>query len=223
MLMEHTSGIPEYYELGDFTKQLRENPDRTWTPEACIGYVLGIEPHFPAGSGWSYADTNYLLLGMVLEEILHTKAYDEIQQHFIQPHKLSSTEPSVKRTYDNFVHGITTPNNPFGLKEQMVVDDSLVINPQMEWAGGGFISNTADLARWAKIYYEGKGISEELLQEQRKGVAAHGERPSLWVRYADQAFSPWHELWAWRMVSGVSHRDGLFSRKGSCGVRPDCN
>jgi D-alanyl-D-alanine carboxypeptidase len=172
MLMNHTSGIEEYYAFGDFTQRLRNEPDKNWKPEECIAYVLGRQPLFAAGSDWSYADTNYLILGLILEEVSGKKAYDEIQRLFIEPNKLTKTEPSVSRTYPGLVHGITTPNNPFGIAEKMIVNDSLVINPQMEWAGGGFISNTIDLARWAKVYFEGKFIAEQVRMQQQEGVAA---------------------------------------------------
>jgi D-alanyl-D-alanine carboxypeptidase len=172
MLMNHTSGIEEYYELGDFTKRLRDEPNKAWTPGECIAYVLNRKALFPAGKDWSYADTNYLILGMVLEKITGNKAYDDIDQYFLRPFKLGSTTPSVSRRLANMVNGITTPNNPFGIQENMIVNDSLVINPQMEWAGGGFVSNTIDLSRWAKVYYEASFTTEALKKEIRAGVPA---------------------------------------------------
>jgi D-alanyl-D-alanine carboxypeptidase len=172
MLMNHTSGLEEYYDLGDFTKRLREQPDKTWTPEECIAYVLNQKPLFPAGKGWSYADTNYLILGLVIEKVAGRKAYDLITDQFLKLNALTSTEPSVKRKLDHMVNGVTTPDNPFGIKENMIVDGQLVINPQMEWAGGGFVSNTIDLARWIKIYYEASFTTDNLRDEMRKGVPA---------------------------------------------------
>lgn len=172
MLMEHTSGIEEYYELGDFTKRLRDEPDKNWTPEECIAYVLNRKPLFPAGKDWSYADTNYLILGVVIEKITGRKAYDDIQKLFLKPNRLEATEPSVKRKLANMINGVTTPNNPFGIRDNMIVNDALVINPQMEWAGGGFVSNTIDLARWVRIYYDGAFTTDALSKEMKKGVPA---------------------------------------------------
>jgi D-alanyl-D-alanine carboxypeptidase len=172
MLMNHTSGIEEYYELGDFTKRLCDEPNKTWTPEECISYVLNRKALFPAGTDWSYADTNYLILGIAIEKITGRKAYDDISQYFLKPNSLHATEPSVRRKLDNMVNGVTTPDNPFGIKDNMIVNDSLVINPQMEWAGGGFVSNTPDLARWAKIYYQAPFTTPKLGKEMKTGVKA---------------------------------------------------
>lgn len=171
-LMNHTAGIEEYYELGDFMQRLRNEPDKNWTPVECIGYTLGRPPLFAAGTDWSYADTNYLILGLVLEKILKDDAYKVIQKNFIAPNSLKSTEPSVKRKLDNQVVGISGPKSPFGISGPVMVNEQMIINPQMEWAGGGFISNTIDLARWAKIYYHADFLSETVRTEMRNGVAA---------------------------------------------------
>jgi D-alanyl-D-alanine carboxypeptidase len=42
----------------------------------------------------------------------------------------------------------------------------------MEWTGGGFASTAEDLARWAKLLYEGKVLKKEALDQMLNGVAA---------------------------------------------------
>jgi D-alanyl-D-alanine carboxypeptidase len=171
-LMNHTAGIEEYYELGDFIPRLRNEPDKTWTPQECISYTFGRPPLFVAGTDWSYADTNYLILGLVIEKILKEDAYKKIQQSILNPNVLKSTEPSIKRKLDKQVVGISGPTSPFGITGPILVDGKMLINPQMEWAGGGFISNTPDLARWAIIYYKADFLSEDVRSQMRKGVPA---------------------------------------------------
>jgi len=48
------------------------------------------------------------------------------------------------------------------------------VNPQFEWTGGGIASTTADLARWAKLLYEGKAFDPSLLPLLFDGVPAKG-------------------------------------------------
>jgi D-alanyl-D-alanine carboxypeptidase len=172
MLMNHTSGIEEYYELGNFMETLRNNPDKKWTPEECISYTLGRPPLFAAGTDWGYADTNYLILGLVVQSVTKKDAYQQIDGFFIKPNKLTHTEPSVERALKGLVTGISGPNSPFGVTGPVLVEGKMLINPQMEWAGGGYISNTIDLARWAKIYYDASWLSEATRKEMRTGVAA---------------------------------------------------
>lgn len=172
MLMNHTTGIEEYYELGNFMETLVSNPDKSWTPEECIGYTLDRPALFAAGTDWGYADTNYLILGLVVQSITKKEAYKQIDEYFIKPNKLINTEPSVKRELKDLVTGVSGPNTPFKISGPILVDNKMLINPQMEWAGGGYISNTIDLARWAKIYFDASWLSEVIRKEMRTGVAA---------------------------------------------------
>jgi D-alanyl-D-alanine carboxypeptidase len=170
--MNHTTGIDEYYPIGDFMKRLRNDPEKNWTPVECIRYTFNRPALFEAGTDWGYADTNYLILGLIIEKITGEKAYAIIQDKLLTPYSLTQTEPSIKRTLKNQVVGVTGPNNPFGISGNVIVDNKMIINPQMEWAGGGFISNTIDLARWGKLYYASAFLSESLRNEMRNGVAA---------------------------------------------------
>ncbi len=54
----------------------------------------------------------------------------------------------------------------------MLENGTFIINPQFEWTGGGYASTTEDLARWAKMMYEGKGFPAEMLPEMLNGVTA---------------------------------------------------
>jgi D-alanyl-D-alanine carboxypeptidase len=54
----------------------------------------------------------------------------------------------------------------------MIENGKFVVNPQLEWTGGGWASTSHDLARWAKLYFEGKAFSELLLPQVLDGVAA---------------------------------------------------
>lgn len=172
MLMNHTTGIEEYYGLGNFIETCISSPDKQWTPEECIGYTLGRPPLFAAGTDWGYADTNYLILGLVIQSVTKKDAYKQIDEYFIKPNKLAATEPSVKRDLKDLVTGVCGPQTPFKLTGPVLVDGKMRINPQIEWAGGGYISNTVDLARWARIYYHGAALSDEIRTQQRAGIAA---------------------------------------------------
>jgi len=175
-LLNHTSGIEEYYPLGDFISRLREEPQREWAPQELLAYVFDRQPLFAVGEGWSYADTNYILLGVVIEKLTGTSAFERIRSQFIARYELSNTEPSDKRKLSKLFAGQTSPKNVFGIDREMVKDGELVINPQFEWAGGGFVSNTQDLAKWARIYYLAEFLPEATRLEMRKGVDARTGR-----------------------------------------------
>ena len=178
MLMNHSSGIPEHVLNADFIAAMKKEPDRVWKPEELLVYILGAKPLFPAGQGWSYADTNYILVGMIFERVTGKTVYGEIERLILKPLKLEQTIPSDRRVLPGVITGYSAPTTPFALDGRMIVEGKFVINPQMEWTGGGFASTAEDLARWAKLLYEGKVLKKDALDEMLNGVDAKEGRGS---------------------------------------------
>ena len=158
-LMNHTSGLVRYEMNPKFTADLRANPDKSWTPEEEVAYLLDATPPFAAGKGWDYSDTNYIVLGMILEQITGTKLYDEVQRRFLTPLGLDRVVPSTSRRIPGLISGYAGARDPLGLPDEVVVNGVFVINPQFEWTGGGFATSAVDLARWGHELYAGKAIS----------------------------------------------------------------
>ena len=165
MLLTHTSGLPRYINDPDVWKTVLENPDKVWSYKDRLSYAFNMEPIHKPGKGWGYPDTNYLLIGMLIEKITRTDYYDEVKNRILTPAKLTNTYPSLKRDIPNLPVGYCTLGEPFNLPGETVVEGIYIFNPQMEWTGGGFASTTPDLARWAKMYFEGQFFSEKMLQK----------------------------------------------------------
>ncbi|HEX6125052.1 MAG TPA: serine hydrolase domain-containing protein [Pyrinomonadaceae bacterium] len=171
-LMNHTSGLVRYEFKETFTKDLTANPMKVWTPEERLAYLFGEKAAFEAGKGWDYSDTNYIVLGMIIEKVTGKRFFDEADRRLIEPLKLKDTIPQEGPKMKGVVQGYAGPNNPFGGKDAMIENGKFVINPQLEWTGGGYASTSEDLARWAKMMYEGKAFDASLLPQMLDGVAA---------------------------------------------------
>ena len=171
-LMNHTSGLVRYEFKEQFTKDLTANPEKVWKPAELVAYLLDEKPPFEAGKGWDYSDTNYIVLGMIIEKVTGRKFYDEANRRVLEPLKLTDTIPQDGPRLKGVVQGYAGPNNPFGGTDAMIVNGKFAINPQFEWTGGGYASTTQDLARWAKMFYEGKAFSPDLLPQVVDGVPA---------------------------------------------------
>lgn len=172
MLMNHTSGLVRYEFGGQFLKDLKGDPTRTWTPVQRLEYIFDTEAPFAAGEDWEYSDTNYIVLGMIVEKLLGTDLYDEIQQRLLDPLGYEDTVPSNTRRIPGLVQGYQGPDHMFADADAMLVDEEFVINPQFEWAGGGFASTTVDMARWVKDIHEGRAFDASLLEQAREGIPA---------------------------------------------------
>ncbi len=176
MLMNHSSGIPEHVLNKEFIAAMKKDPDRIWKPEELIAYILDAKPLFAAGQGWSYADTNYILVGMIFERVTKKTVYGEVERRILKPLRLERTIPSDRRVLPGVITGYSMPNSPFGFEGRVILDGKFIINPQMEWTGGGFASTAEDLALWAKQLYEGKVLKKEVLDQMLTGVAANEGR-----------------------------------------------
>ena len=171
MLLQHTGGLPRYVFKEAFIDQLLKFPDRIWKPEETLGFILEEAPVHQAGKGWSYSDTDYIVLGLIIEKITKSPYYDELNRRILQPFALDNTSPSNSRRLRGLVTGYTGDKTPpFKLPGKLAVDGLYPVNPQFEWCGGGLITTSLDMARWAKLLYEGKVFSADLLDEMLKPV-----------------------------------------------------
>ena len=180
-LMQHTSGLVRYEFNPRFITDLQADPYRTYTPVEELRYLFGADPPFSAGAGWDYSDTNYIVLTMILERILGGTAYDAIRERILEPLGLRGTAPSDRPDLPDLAQGYAGPQNPFGDFDAVVVDGRFALNPQFEWAGGGYASTTADLARLATAWYEGELFDSALVRHAVEGVPAPMLGPN--VRY----------------------------------------
>jgi D-alanyl-D-alanine carboxypeptidase len=199
-LMNHTSGIPEHVLNPGFLAELKKNPDRVWPPEDLIAYALDLKPLFAAGQGWGYADTNYILVGMIIERVTKNSFYSELTRRILRPLKLSNTMPADKRILPGLIPGYSRSGSPFGFEGRTIIDGKSVLNPQLEWTGGGLISTAEELARWARALYEGRALKPSSLEQMLRGVEAktgRGDKYGLAVqiRQSDWGISYGHGGW----------------------------
>lgn len=160
MLMNHTSGLVRYEFDPRVTEKLTKEPDHVWTPAERVGYILDTNAPFAAGAGWDYSDTNYIVLGMIIEKITGSDIYTQVASRFLGPLQLRATLPADRRDPRGVVQGYAGPQNPFGGRDEMIADGKFIVNPQMEWTGGGYATTAGDLARWAKSLYEGRAAGQ---------------------------------------------------------------
>jgi D-alanyl-D-alanine carboxypeptidase len=97
-LLGQRSGIPDYFEgeTADGTPNvmelLEEEPDRTWTPLSLLAYTKEhFEPAGVPGELFTYADTNYDLLGLIVEEATGEPFHEIVEEEVLQPLGLRDT------------------------------------------------------------------------------------------------------------------------------------
>ncbi|MFJ8542474.1 serine hydrolase domain-containing protein [Streptomyces sp. NPDC093586] len=84
-LLKQTSGLPEYTALVDW------NQEQPGTDEGYLALALGEEPVFEPGTDWGYSNTNYLVLGMVIDKTSGTDFRTYVERTILRPLGLNDT------------------------------------------------------------------------------------------------------------------------------------
>jgi len=150
-LLQHTSGIEDYVVL-DWVSILLENPQRFWQPEELLEHVRNYgSPHFAPGQGYYYSDTNYVLLGLIIEEILEIPLHEAYSERVFEPLNLHNTFLEAYHSTDGY-------DLAHGYYDQTDVTDW---STSSDWAGGGLISTTDDLSRFMRSLVQGEPFQHE--------------------------------------------------------------
>ncbi|MEQ1891259.1 MAG: serine hydrolase domain-containing protein [Planctomycetota bacterium] len=162
-LLAHRTGLPRYEFQPAFGRDLLAQKERVWRPEELLAYVSGHAPAFAVDEGFTYSDTNYIVLGLLVERAAGASLYAEVARRLLTPLGLEHVRPQDGRRIHGLVQGHAGAHDPLGFPEYVLDEDGLFCtNPQFEWAGGGFVTNGGDLARWARALYGGDVLSREL-------------------------------------------------------------
>jgi len=175
-LLQHSAGVPEYYGFGDFLQRLKNEPDKNWSLEELIGYVLDQPATNKAGEKFGYADTHYLILGLITETITGKKMYSWVDEMIVAPLHMMNTKPSDARKLKGLIPGYSMPKSLFGFSGSTIRDGQFVINPQFELMGGGFVSNTSDWVVFLRSFFTNKLVDSSTRRLMMKGIPANTGR-----------------------------------------------
>ena len=89
MLLDHTSGMTDFFLNRTIDKQLLAAPDATWTAEQSLA-LLPPGGSLP-GTQFRYSNTNYLLLGLIVEAATGHALADEVRTRLLDPLALDAS------------------------------------------------------------------------------------------------------------------------------------
>ena len=94
-LLSHTSGLFDYAEDKVFERQL-DNPMKVWTPRQLVAIATAHAPLFTPGARWSYSNTDYILLGLIVAKATGNPLGRELRQRIFTPLRLRATSFDTK-------------------------------------------------------------------------------------------------------------------------------
>ncbi len=139
-LLTHTSGLPDYWDSRGFLSAFLAEPGRTWAPGALLSHAREMPARSP-GKKFRYADTNYVLLGLIIEQATKQSLHRAFREMIFDPLGMNDTW----LTYREEPRGIA-PSHRFEGKEDL----HAVPRQSADWAGGGLMSTTRDLERFLR-------------------------------------------------------------------------
>ena len=149
------SGLFEAYDVPQF-KRIATLPAK-WDPRTIVAWAAQQKPYFAPGEAYHYSNTNYLILGLIVENVTHDSVGSEIEKRLIVPFKLTDTiYPATETMPEPWARGYALDKN------RSWEDVSNTIPVEMMGAAGAMISDMSDMKRWITLYVGGKTSSEAM-------------------------------------------------------------
>ena len=170
-VLHMTAGIYDFSLDEQFMAEYDRDPTVLVTPQDVIAIVERHEPDFAPGTSFSYSDTNYTLLGLIIEQITGTSAAQALQDFIFTPLGLNQTSlPDTPRMPEPF---------PRGYIAASATDDTLrdvtLSNPLSAWTAGGIVSTLHDLQLWAVALGQGTLLTPETQRERLQWIGLPGD------------------------------------------------
>ncbi|MGL4344968.1 MAG: serine hydrolase domain-containing protein [Cellulosilyticaceae bacterium] len=140
-LLTHTSGLPNYVM---YRKEL--DWQKAHTEEEIMRVVMSKKRKFKAGTKWSYSNTGYYLLALIIEKVTKMSYEEYITKQILQPLGMNDTG------FSSEVFRLAKPHIKDG--------EGYVIHPTLLKGAGDIISILEDMHRFAKAFYQGELISK---------------------------------------------------------------
>ncbi|WHY12600.1 serine hydrolase domain-containing protein [Peribacillus frigoritolerans] len=158
-MLNHTSGIAEYTRSKDADFM---DTKKSYTAEELVKMGISLPPDFVPGKGWSYSNTGYVLLGILIEKVTGNSYAEEIENRIIEPLELSDTFlPGNSSVIQGTKHarGYSQPD------EASEIKDVTYYNPSMGSSAGDMISTADDLNKFFSSLLRGKLLKEQQLKQ----------------------------------------------------------
>ena len=157
-LLDHTSGLYDFFSNPAIDTALLANRRQAWTPARALGYMRA--PYCAAGTCWHYSNSNYVLLGQVVQQITGNPVATELRRRFFAPLRLVRTfvqgaEPArgtVATSYEVLGSGSSISTVSQGDGTAMSPFTSVVT---AAGSAGAIAATSRDLAVWARRLYGG--------------------------------------------------------------------
>ncbi len=164
MLLTHSSGLFDYTWDDDFLDRYTDNLTKAWTSDELIRIAASYDPIAEPGGEGIYSNTNYVLLGRIIEAAAGQPVEDFIYGSILEPLGLAETGfPVTSEFSGKHAHGYLDLNGD-GL---FTADEDVTAqHPSALWAAGAMLSTPADILRWIDELTDSTLLGDDLQAER---------------------------------------------------------
>jgi D-alanyl-D-alanine carboxypeptidase len=179
-LLAMQSGIPDYMLTEGFMMVAVFSPDALTTPAYLLSFVKDLPLLFEPGTDSIYTNTNYILVGLIIEAVTGLAAEEALRTMLLDPMGLDATyldvvdEPKAELCHGyldlaivGFLFGLTAeavaliPETWF--MEDYLVDATYLFPPMFSWVDGGLVTTPEEAMEFMHALLTGEVVSAESL------------------------------------------------------------
>jgi len=154
MLASSTSGYADYATTDEFNTRLHADPFRPWTPDDLLAIAMKQPTVFAPGTSWAFSDTNFMLLGQILEKATHQPYPELVKAQILDKVDLPNTSfPTTSAIPDPVLHSYTN--------ERGVYEEATFWTPSDFPNNGSVVTTLGDLGKWTHALGTGKLLSKK--------------------------------------------------------------
>jgi D-alanyl-D-alanine carboxypeptidase len=185
-LLGHRSGLFEYEEDPRVLKPyLAGDYAYRWEPEELVRIAVSHGPVAEPGTKVVYSNTNYTVLGLLVEAATNRTLGAELEQRIFAPLDLGDTSFDEDGAIDApYSHGYLA-----GGRELL---DVTAVSPSHYWAAGNIVSTADEVMRFNEALFEGELLSEDSMNEMTTLVEEEpGLERGLGIAHGDTSCGTW--------------------------------
>ncbi|SFC24573.1 D-alanyl-D-alanine carboxypeptidase [Alkalibacterium subtropicum] len=167
-LLNQTSGLADDFRI--LLDKLVKDQSLNLSPEKSVMWVKkNAKPHFPPGKGFKYTDTNYHLLGLIIERITGEPFHAALTKYIFEPldmrhsYMLHYSAPAEISQY---------PTADFFIKETRLNDREGY--GRLDYSGGGVVATNEDLLKFMKALVNYQLVTKDTLEDMKNTTAKFG-------------------------------------------------
>lgn len=169
-LLNHTSGVYNFTDNPALNTAVSSNFAKIWTPQEVLNQFVRA-PLFTPGNGWTYSNSGYLLLGLIVEaaagkpyhEVVKTNLFDKVGLQGVILFPNEQTTQELAHLWADLLGG----GFPIDLQSLNISMNALF---SVAWTAGAYQSTPENIAKWMRHLFKGEVVSQASLTEMKKYV-----------------------------------------------------